>query len=210
MTFPLHVFQATGCHLSSIRICCKCHLYSSSLCSPACSNSSLCIFCTPCHPSLCFCRLHRLDKSLSELGIFALFPVRVRLSIISFCRCPDWFWSDGVPPYAQLILPSLVPTQRYDVSVNLLLPASQSNLALGNFMTTLTLSTLANKTITSVRRPVIELAVLSRSLLTTLNRQSPSPHVRPSFSQIQTLFVSRYPCYHHLLPVPLLWQQLLK
>ena len=127
-----------------------------------------------------------------------------------FCRCPDCFWSDGVPPYAQLILPSLVPTQRYDVSVNLLLPASQSNLALGNFMTTLTLSTLANKTVASVRRPVVDLTILSRSLLTTLNRQSPSPHVRPSFSQIQTLFVSRYPCYHHLLPVPLLWRQLLK
>lgn len=64
------------------------------------------------------------------------------------------YHSDGSPPYALSALPLLVPQQRYDVSVHLSIPAVESNYALGNFMTTLTLSTTSNKTLTSVRRPV--------------------------------------------------------
>lgn len=53
-----------------------------------------------------------------------------------------------------MTLPSLVAQQRYDISLHLTVPATESNYALGNFMTSLTLSTSSNKTLTSIRRPV--------------------------------------------------------
>ncbi|GLB36011.1 putative adipose-regulatory protein (Seipin) [Lyophyllum shimeji] len=64
-------------------------------------------------------------------------------------------FGDGAPPYALTPLPPLISQQRYDVSVHLTIPAIESNFALGNFMTTLTLSTASNKTLTTVRRPAI-------------------------------------------------------
>src|SRR5882762_8925299 len=48
----------------------------------------------------------------------------------------------------------------YDVSVHLVVPTTDSNIALGNFMTSLTLITATNQTLSSVRRPV---SVLRRS-----------------------------------------------
>jgi hypothetical protein len=51
-------------------------------------------------------------------------------------------------------LSSLAPSQPYDISMHLVIPASEANFALGNFMTTLTLSTPSNRTLTSVRKPV--------------------------------------------------------
>ncbi|RDB29107.1 hypothetical protein Hypma_015681 [Hypsizygus marmoreus] len=62
-------------------------------------------------------------------------------------------FGDGATPYALSPLPKLVAHQRYDISVRLTIPAIESNFALGNFMTTLTLSTPSNKTLVSVRRP---------------------------------------------------------
>jgi len=70
---------------------------------------------------------------------------------------------DGQPPYARASLPPLVPHQRYDISVQFIIPAVESNFALGNFMTSLTLTTPSNQTLTSVRQPV--------SLLSTLYTQ---------------------------------------
>ncbi|KAJ6509392.1 hypothetical protein C8R47DRAFT_1208580 [Mycena vitilis] len=64
-------------------------------------------------------------------------------------------YGDGVPPYAQATLPSLVAQQRYDISLHLQVPNLDANFALGNFMTTLTLSTPSNKTLVSIRRPAI-------------------------------------------------------
>jgi len=69
-------------------------------------------------------------------------------------------YSDGPQPYSQILLPPLVPQQRYDISAQLVVPITESNLALGNFMTSLTLSTLANKTLISIRRPVSGLVVV--------------------------------------------------
>ncbi|KAF8973868.1 hypothetical protein BDZ97DRAFT_1900628 [Flammula alnicola] len=66
-------------------------------------------------------------------------------------------YGDGIPPYAYAQLPTLIPQQRYDISAELLVPYTDSNTALGNFMTTLTLSTLSNKTLAHVRRPAIAL-----------------------------------------------------
>ncbi|KAG0693318.1 putative adipose-regulatory protein-domain-containing protein [Suillus ampliporus] len=66
-------------------------------------------------------------------------------------------YGDGSPPYAELSLSSLVPSQPYDISMHLVIPASEANFALGNFMTTLTLSTPSNRTLTSIRKPAIVL-----------------------------------------------------
>ncbi|KAJ7092576.1 putative adipose-regulatory protein-domain-containing protein [Mycena epipterygia] len=64
-------------------------------------------------------------------------------------------YGDGVPPYVQVTLPVLVAQQRYDISLDLQVPNLDANYALGNFMTTLTLSTHSNKTLVSIRRPAI-------------------------------------------------------
>ncbi|KAJ7099608.1 putative adipose-regulatory protein-domain-containing protein [Mycena crocata] len=66
-------------------------------------------------------------------------------------------YGDGVAPYAHATLPTLVAQQRYDISLQLQVPNVDANYALGNFMTTLTLATRANKTIVSIRRPAIVL-----------------------------------------------------
>ncbi|KAG1908248.1 uncharacterized protein F5891DRAFT_992243 [Suillus fuscotomentosus] len=66
-------------------------------------------------------------------------------------------YGDGISPYAEISLPSLVPSQLYDISMHLVIPASEANFALGNFMTTLTLSTPSNRTLTSIRKPAIVL-----------------------------------------------------
>ncbi|KAJ7706327.1 putative adipose-regulatory protein-domain-containing protein [Mycena rosella] len=63
-------------------------------------------------------------------------------------------YGDGVPPYAEATL-ALVSQQRYDISLQLQVPNLDANYALGNFMTTLTLSTRSNKTLVSIRRPAI-------------------------------------------------------
>lgn len=66
-------------------------------------------------------------------------------------------YGDGTSPYAEISLPSLAPSQPYDISMHLVIPASEANFALGNFMTTLTLSTPSNRTLTSIRKPAIVL-----------------------------------------------------
>jgi hypothetical protein len=62
--------------------------------------------------------------------------------------------SDGLPPFAETQLTSFNPAQPYDISLHLVVPATQSNYDLGNFMMTLTLFDRSNRTLTSVRKPV--------------------------------------------------------
>ena len=57
-------------------------------------------------------------------------------------------------PYAEAPLPALVPRHPYDLSLDLVVPTTDANIALGNFMTTLTLTTASNKTLASSRRSV--------------------------------------------------------
>ncbi|TFK36853.1 hypothetical protein BDQ12DRAFT_736595 [Crucibulum laeve] len=64
-------------------------------------------------------------------------------------------YGDGVSPYATAQIPPLLPQQRYNIALQLTIPASESNLALGNFMVGLALSTTNNKTLTYVRRPAV-------------------------------------------------------
>ncbi|TFK56956.1 hypothetical protein OE88DRAFT_1803584 [Heliocybe sulcata] len=71
-------------------------------------------------------------------------------------------YGDGPVPYAEAYLPALVPAQPYDISLHLTVPASESNYALGNFMSSLTLTTPANQTLAYVRRPALVLPPSSR------------------------------------------------
>ncbi|KAK1228629.1 hypothetical protein PQX77_008223 [Marasmius sp. AFHP31] len=64
-------------------------------------------------------------------------------------------YGDGMQPYARVVLPPLHTRQRYDISLRLNVPASESNFVLGNFMTTLTLLDSGNYTLASARRPAI-------------------------------------------------------
>ncbi|KAF5385463.1 hypothetical protein D9757_005402 [Collybiopsis confluens] len=64
-------------------------------------------------------------------------------------------YGDGGSPYAHTLLSDLSPRQPYNVVLQLVVPSAESNLALGNFMNSLTLSTTSNKTLASVRRPAI-------------------------------------------------------
>ncbi|KAH0838192.1 putative adipose-regulatory protein-domain-containing protein [Lanmaoa asiatica] len=66
-------------------------------------------------------------------------------------------YGDSPSPYAELSLPLLSTVQPYDVSLQLVLPASEANFALGNFMATLSLSTPSNKTLVTISRPAIAL-----------------------------------------------------
>lgn len=76
--------------------------------------------------------------------------------VVELCSCYHDLMStrEGPIPWAEVNLPSLVVQQPYDVSLQLIVPASEANIALGNFMTALTLSTPSNRTLESVRRPV--------------------------------------------------------
>jgi len=77
--------------------------------------------------------------------------------------------SDGLVPYAETQLASFNPAQPYDVSLHLVVPATQSNYDLGNFMTILTLTDSANRTLATVRKPVSSLPGLCLRVLVTLS-----------------------------------------
>lgn len=57
-------------------------------------------------------------------------------------------------PYAEAPLPALAPYYPYHLSLDLVVPTTEANIALGNFMTTLTLATTSNRTLVSARRSV--------------------------------------------------------
>jgi hypothetical protein len=90
-----------------------------------------------------------------------------------------------VSPYASVSLPTLVPLQRYDISLRLTIPATETNYALGNFMTSLTLTTPSNKTLASVRRPVSLCHSASNLSLITITdyRVSPTTLIFPQTTE---------------------------
>jgi len=127
----------------------------------------------------CVRQIRPLAPQLIPLTVFILaLPVVLFLSVSA-----GWFvwrsvavgweaeiflqYGDGVPPHATALLPPFSSYQPYDVSLHLVVPASQTNYELGNFMTTLTLSTLSNRTIVTSRKPAIVLPP-SRTPLTSL------------------------------------------
>ncbi|KAI0756594.1 hypothetical protein C8Q80DRAFT_1129486 [Daedaleopsis nitida] len=115
-------------------------------------------------------RLFRpLAPHLVPLAVFSVtLPLIVLLSISS-----GWFvwksiavgwetelflqYGDGGSPYAEVLLPNLVARQPYDISLHLVVPASEGNFALGNFMASLSLVTLSNSTIAVARKSAIVL-----------------------------------------------------
>ncbi|KLO17075.1 hypothetical protein SCHPADRAFT_822109 [Schizopora paradoxa] len=77
----------------------------------------------------------------------------------------------GSTPYASVELPWLDTWQPYDIYLHVSVPATESNYALGNFMTVLTISTLNNETLTTVSKPSIILPP-SSGVLTSMFRSS--------------------------------------
>jgi len=95
-----------------------------------------------------------------------LVPLLVIPAIVSgvyvwYSRAVSWQsplffqYGDGLVPYAETQLASFNPAQPYDISLHLVVPATQSNYDLGNFMTILTLTDSANRTLATVRKPAI-------------------------------------------------------
>ncbi|KAF8530977.1 putative adipose-regulatory protein-domain-containing protein [Gautieria morchelliformis] len=78
-------------------------------------------------------------------------------------------YGDAINPFANQQLPPVMADQPYDISLHLLLPATESNFALGNFMATLKLTTAYNESITTVRRSAAlvppNASILKQSLL---------------------------------------------
>ncbi|KAF8203713.1 hypothetical protein BJ912DRAFT_208655 [Pholiota molesta] len=126
-----------------------------------------------------FSVLRPYAPTIVPVFVFSLFiPLILLLSALS-----GWFvWSslsvswkvplylqygDGVAPYAYVALPNLAPGQRYNIAIDLILPCTEPNTNLGNFMTTLTLSAPNNKTLAYVRRSAIALPAKSLFLFST-------------------------------------------
>ncbi|KAI0271401.1 putative adipose-regulatory protein-domain-containing protein [Gloeopeniophorella convolvens] len=119
--------------------------------------------------SLVTSALHPIAPQLIPLVVFFLLvPFLAIPAVISGVyvwnsRATSWDsplflqYGDGLPPYAEAQLSSFSPTQPYDISLHLVVPATPSNYALGNFMTILTLTGPSNRTLTTVRKPAIVL-----------------------------------------------------
>lgn len=90
------------------------------------------------------------------------------LSIASKLTCDR----EGLSPYADVMVDDLHMKQRYDVSLHLKVPALESNFELGNFMTSLTFTTLSNVTLGTVRRPVSSVIVCGYQTLIIWQRPS--------------------------------------
>ncbi|KAI0257668.1 putative adipose-regulatory protein-domain-containing protein, partial [Lactifluus subvellereus] len=113
--------------------------------------------------------LRPIAPQLIPLAVFFLLvPLLVIPAIVSglyvwYSRAISWEsplffqYGDGLTPYAETQLTSFNPTQPYDISLHLVVPAIPSNYDIGNFMTTLTLTGPSDKTLTTVRKPAIVL-----------------------------------------------------
>ncbi|KAL4070817.1 putative adipose-regulatory protein-domain-containing protein [Scleroderma citrinum] len=131
-------------------------------------------------PVLLFLRLLRpvAPQLVPLFVLLALIPV-----IVSFSLFSGWYvwknvavgwqteiylqYGDGTPPYAEVSLPQLSASQPYDISLHLVIPASDSNFELGNFMASLTLATPSNRTLATVRRPAIALPLRNHYLFSS-------------------------------------------
>ncbi|KAF8481072.1 putative adipose-regulatory protein-domain-containing protein [Russula ochroleuca] len=136
--------------------------------------------------------LRPIAPQLIPLGVFSvLVPLLVIPAIISGVyvwnsRAVSWQsplffqYGDKLAPYAETQLASFNPAQPYDISLHLIVPATQSNYDLGNFMTTLTLTDPSSRVLTTVRKPAIILPPSSFRLL------------NPSTTTLKVPLLSRY------------------
>ena len=96
-----------------------------------------------------------MEEHCSGVGNTFVPSIRVRMNspYVSLLMLMSIF-RDGPPPYAVVSLTSMLAQQPYDISLHLVVPSIEANYALGNFMSTLTLSTPTNQTLMTIRRPV--------------------------------------------------------
>ncbi|KAJ4002465.1 hypothetical protein F5050DRAFT_1802408 [Lentinula boryana] len=111
--------------------------------------------------------LRRYTPNLVSLSVFLLFiPLICTLSLSAGVivwrniavgwQIPLYLqYGDGVQPFAHAVLVDLAARQPYNIVLQLVVPSTDSNFALGNFMNSLTLSTINHKTLAAVRRPAI-------------------------------------------------------
>ncbi|KAJ3803396.1 hypothetical protein GGU11DRAFT_4862 [Lentinula aff. detonsa] len=111
--------------------------------------------------------LRRYTPNLVSLSVFLLFiPLICTLSLSAGVivwrniavgwQIPLYLqYGDGVQPFAHAVLVDLTARQPYNIVLQLVVPSTDSNFALGNFMNSLTLSTINHKTLAAVRRPAI-------------------------------------------------------
>ncbi|OJT15810.1 hypothetical protein TRAPUB_3916 [Trametes pubescens] len=131
----------------------------------------------PLHPIRLFIDLTlaalRLVQPLApQLVPLAVFSVSLPLILFLSVGSGYWVWKsvavgweteiflqygDGPVPYAEVVLPTVVAQQPYDISLHLIVPANDANFALGNFMASLALVTPSNRTLAYVRKPAIVL-----------------------------------------------------
>ncbi|KAG8836298.1 hypothetical protein FRC17_007448 [Serendipita sp. 399] len=74
-------------------------------------------------------------------------------------------YGESAIPTAHFQFPPLVADQAYDISVHLTVPHTDSSVALGNFMTYLTLTTASNKPVASARKPAAILPKAPKGLI---------------------------------------------
>ncbi|KDQ07883.1 hypothetical protein BOTBODRAFT_59713 [Botryobasidium botryosum FD-172 SS1] len=90
---------------------------------------------------------------------------------------------DAAMPYADFLLPSMPLRQPYDISLHLVLPTTESNYALGNFMTTIHLFSSKNETLATSRIP---------SILPPRTSSSLSLFSKPTFIPLQIPLVRSF------------------
>lgn len=96
--------------------------------------------------------------------IFALIPLIALWSLGAGLVVRSWMpqgwkqvvylqYGNGQAPYADIALPSLSNGQPYDISLELIMPLHAKNIQVGNFMTSITISTPTNVTLATSSRP---------------------------------------------------------
>ena len=106
--------------------------------------------------------LLRLEEYRGQLGGRYLPPIWVRLvsRTMHIRSTLSALSSDGAIPHAEIALWNVAPNQPYDISLHLVVPANEANVALGNFMASLTIVGSSNNTIAETRKPVSGLRCL--------------------------------------------------
>ncbi|KAJ3935488.1 MAG: hypothetical protein NXY57DRAFT_989902 [Lentinula lateritia] len=111
--------------------------------------------------------LRRYTPNLVSLSVFLIFiPIICTISLSAGVivwsnvavgwQIPLYLqYGDAVQPYAHAVLEDLSSRQTYNIVLQLVVPSTDANFALGNFMNSLRLSTINNKTLAIVRRPAI-------------------------------------------------------
>ncbi|KAG8951631.1 hypothetical protein FRC04_005919 [Tulasnella sp. 424] len=105
-----------------------------------------------------------IPPALHLVIFLSLLPLLGLFSISAGILVAKWIptgWSEqaflqygqGTTPFAYTVIRDLNTNQPYDISVQLVVPTSQANYDLGNFMTSVTLMSMSNRTFATSQRP---------------------------------------------------------